>query len=175
MLKNTLEVKNGPNKESKPKDMKTSNSIKNIKKNLFDLTRNESKKFMKPQEEAKSPKPKPQPDVNEFQKQPQFGTDVNQDNINASILLNAKKFVEVTTQEVIYLTTDGCMYTEDPVGKLQKLDNLNSLAPKCESPQKPKKTTTEPCNQVNENKPNLTLNLNERLPSKPENIFDKPG
>lgn len=149
----------------KIKDLKTNNSIKNIKKSLFDLTRNESKKFLKPDEEAKEVK------ANKFdQEMHSDQPETVQKSINTSIPKElpkyTKKFVEVGTDEVLYLTQDGSMYTETSNGALKKLDSLHPLLPQPPSPKAQMMTHIKNKNSLSESL--STPMLNERNNFKPE-------
>lgn len=116
-----------------------------------------------------------------IQKSPGFNTEyqakkATKNNIDSNTIpkelpQNTKKFIEVKTDEVIYLTPDGRIYTEDSGGLLIELDNLASL--------KPKNEVVPSINKImhNKNKSSLseslsapTLNLNERNMNKPEQI-----
>lgn len=108
---------------------------------------------------------------NEFQTEKTPCKNLESNIIPKELPQNTKKFIEVKTEEVIYLTPDGRIYTEDKGGILIELDNLSSL--------KPKNDVVSNVTKIihNKNKSSLseslsapTLNVNERNLSKPEQI-----
>ena len=161
------------------KEIKEKNSVNNIKKSLFDLHRDESKKLEKSLEKSKT--------VwsayhnSSFQKSPGFNNEFWNDNlttnkIESSIIpkelpQNTKKFIEVKSEEVIYLTPEGRIYTEDKNGKLIELDNLSSLKPKNETITNVTKIIhSKNKSSLSESLSAPTLNANERGLSKPEQM-----
>lgn len=106
-------------KSASSKQLKTKNSVKDIKKNLLGYHIDENKRIQKLNEEqAKTEKTKMEISAN------------NKKRIHYDLPSTTKKFVEVTTGEIIYLTAEGRTYTEDKSGRLVKLSNLDSLAPR---------------------------------------------
>lgn len=55
---------------------------------------------------------------------------VETDKIPNELPQNTKKFIEPQTKEVLYLTSEGRMYTEDRLGKLKQIYDLKPLFPK---------------------------------------------
>lgn len=138
MFKNIFtKSKNGTIQKKISKIINTSTSVKNVKNSLLDLHWKETAKINKHEEEKEIQKSFPQNSDGNLTQQ------INQesqnflinDNHESSVIpkelpFNCKKFIEIKTKEVIYLTPDGKIYTEDKSGKLEKLENITSMAPK---------------------------------------------
>jgi hypothetical protein len=112
--------------------------VKSVKNSLLDLHCMETAKINK-QEEQKEIQKSFKNTTNFEQNKPQISPEPHNflitDDMESTIIpkelsLNSKKFIEIKTKEVIYLTPDGKIYTEDQHGKLEILENIISLAPK---------------------------------------------
>jgi len=76
---------------------------------------------------------------------------------------NTKKFIEVKSEEVIYLTPEGKIYTEDKNSKLIELKDLTSMKPKSDKPASIQKIFHEKNKaSLSESLSAPTLNGNER-------------
>lgn len=112
----------------------TKNSVKDIKKSLLELHKNEHKNLTKTDDEAT--KAHENEDIvshaenfthpESIPRQQSF----KQEKKVKDLPSGTKKFVEVNTKEVIYLTSEGKMYTENNYGYAVELKDLSSMVPK---------------------------------------------
>ena len=105
-----VKPKSNKGKSINSKDIKTKNSVKNIKKSLFELHKNETKKHSKVDEDESK-------DHSET-KTGDFAQNQVDQSIPEQLPKESKKFVEVSSNEVLYLTPDGRMYINNPYGSL---------------------------------------------------------
>lgn len=143
---------------------------------MFGFHKDESKTIAKPNERAPQRQNKQEPKQNvpnnfteEQSNAP--GIDMRSGIIPKELHPNTKKFIEVKTAEVFYLTPDDGMYTEDKNGRLVKLDNLNSLRPQPnKSPNVHNIMNTKNKSSMSESQSTPMLNRTERSSSKHDNM-----
>ena len=88
--------------------------------------------------------------------------------------LDTKKFVEVKSKEVIYLTPDGQMYTETENEELKEIHDLSWLAPKSIKSPQPTFKQRKKCS-LSESQTTPALNPNDSQIRKLENLLPNEG
>ena len=152
------------------KTSSTQRSVKTVKQSLLNLVSGEKTDIKKPTEKRWSKNKKLK--YNKQSRKPKIEKDKVIPTIKSSIIPeglsnDTKKFIEATTNEVLYFTPEGLIYTEDKFGKLKKVENYNSLFPNNQQ----KEVKSKARHTKNSWSENITNSLNNER-SKPENMGD---